>query len=90
MSVHTWALTLLDNASWLTPGVIGAFPIVISNLLSAAGSVAVLGAVQLQQRHKRLGRTAAAAAGARRSSQGRAAPAPRDGPAGQITWTVRA
>jgi uncharacterized protein with PQ loop repeat len=60
VSVQTWALTLLNNASWLTLGVIiGAFPIIISNLLSAVGSVAVLAAVQLQQRQKRLARTAA-------------------------------
>jgi uncharacterized protein with PQ loop repeat len=60
VSVQTWALTLLNNASWLTLGVIiGAFPIIISNLLSAVGSVAVLAAVNLQQRQKRLARTAA-------------------------------
>jgi MtN3 and saliva related transmembrane protein len=62
VSVQTWALTLLNNASWLTLGVIiGAFPIVISNLLSAVGSIAVLTAVQLQQRQKRMARTAAVA-----------------------------
>jgi uncharacterized protein with PQ loop repeat len=62
VSVHTWALTLLNNASWLTLGVIiGAFPIIISNFLSAVGSIAVLTAVQVQQRQKRLGRTAAVA-----------------------------
>jgi uncharacterized protein with PQ loop repeat len=64
VSVQTWALTLLNNASWLTLGVIiGAVPIVISNLLSAVGSIAVLTAVQLQQQRKRLARTAAVALG---------------------------
>jgi uncharacterized protein with PQ loop repeat len=64
VSVQTWALTLLNNASWLSLGVIiGAFPIIISNLLSAAGSIAVLTAVQLQRRQKRLARTAAVALG---------------------------
>jgi uncharacterized protein with PQ loop repeat len=62
VSVQTWALTLLNNASWLTLGVIiGAVPIVVSNLLSAVGSVAVLAAVQRQLRQKRLARCAAAA-----------------------------
>jgi uncharacterized protein with PQ loop repeat len=62
VSVETWALTLLNNASWLTLGVIiGAFPIIISNLLSAVGSIAVLAAVQLQQRQKRIARTAVVA-----------------------------
>jgi uncharacterized protein with PQ loop repeat len=41
--------------------IIGALPIIISNLLSAVGSIAVLAAVQLQQRQKRLVRTAAVA-----------------------------
>jgi uncharacterized protein with PQ loop repeat len=64
VSVQTWALTLLNNASWLTLGVIiGAVPIVVSNLLSALGSVAVLAAVQRQLPEKRLARTAAAALG---------------------------
>jgi uncharacterized protein with PQ loop repeat len=64
VSVQTWALTLLNNASWLALGVIiGAPPIIISNLLSAVGSVAVLTAVQLQQRQKRLARAAAVALG---------------------------
>jgi uncharacterized protein with PQ loop repeat len=64
VSVQTWALTLLNNASWLTLGVIiGAFPIIISNLLSAVGSIAVLTAVQLRRRQKRLARTAAVAVG---------------------------
>lgn len=62
VSVQTWALTLLNNASWLTLGVvIGAVPIVISNLLSAVGSIAVLTAVQRQRHERRLARTAAAA-----------------------------
>ena len=62
VSVQTWALTLLNNASWLTLGVIiGAVPIVISNLLSAVGSIAVLTAIQRQLPQKRLGRSAAAA-----------------------------
>ena len=62
VSVQTWALTLLNNASWLTLGVIiGALPIVISNLLSALGSIAVLTAVHLHQRQKRLARAAAVA-----------------------------
>jgi uncharacterized protein with PQ loop repeat len=61
VSVQTWALTLLNNASWLTLGVvIGAVPIVISNLLSAVGSIAVLAAVQLQRHERRLARIAAA------------------------------
>lgn len=59
VSVPTWALTLLNNASWLTLGlVIGAVPIIISNLLSALGSVAVLTAVQMQVPRRRPGRMA--------------------------------
>jgi uncharacterized protein with PQ loop repeat len=61
VSVQTWALTLLNNASWLTLGVIiGAFPIIVSNLLSAIGSIAVLTAIQRQLPEKRPARIAAA------------------------------
>jgi MtN3 and saliva related transmembrane protein len=62
VSVQTWALTLLNNASWLLLGVIiGAVPIVISNLLSAVGSIAVLTAIQRQLPRQRLARSACAA-----------------------------
>jgi uncharacterized protein with PQ loop repeat len=62
VSVQTWALTLLNNASWLSLGVlIGALPIVVSNVLSAVGSIAVLTAVQLQRPQRRLARNAAVA-----------------------------
>jgi uncharacterized protein with PQ loop repeat len=57
VSVHTWALTLLNNASWLTLGlIITAPPIIISNLLSAAGCIAVLVAIQRQQPQRLLAR----------------------------------
>jgi uncharacterized protein with PQ loop repeat len=55
VSTQTWALTLLNNASWLTLGlVITALPIIISNLLSALGCVAVLVAVELGQPRRQL------------------------------------
>lgn len=57
VSVQTWALTLLNNATWLALGlIIATFPIIVSNVLSAIGCVAVLVAVGLQQPQKRLGR----------------------------------
>jgi uncharacterized protein with PQ loop repeat len=62
VSVQTWALTLLNNASWLTLGVIiSAIPIIVSNLLSAVGSVAVLVAIERQRPQKRLARKAVVA-----------------------------
>jgi uncharacterized protein with PQ loop repeat len=55
VSVQTWALTLLNNASWLTLGlVITALPIIISNLLSAVGCIAVLVAIERRRPQKRL------------------------------------
>jgi uncharacterized protein with PQ loop repeat len=57
VSVQTWAMTLLNNTTWLTLGVIiTAFPIVVSNLLSAVGCIAVLVAVERRRPQKRLTR----------------------------------
>jgi uncharacterized protein with PQ loop repeat len=55
ISVQTWALTLLNNASWITLGLVIAAPaIIVSNVLSAVGCVAVLAAVELRRRHARV------------------------------------
>jgi uncharacterized protein with PQ loop repeat len=64
VSVQTWALTLLNNASWLTLGlIIAAPPIIVSNALSAVGCLAVLLAIQRRQAERRLARKAAVVLG---------------------------
>src|SRR3954469_13080983 len=57
VSVPTWGLTILNNATSLMPGLtIAAPPIIISTLLSAAGCIAVLVAIQRQQPQRLLAR----------------------------------
>jgi uncharacterized protein with PQ loop repeat len=62
VSVHTWALTLLNNATWLTLGlIIAAPPVVISNALSATGCIAVLAAMARRRPDRGLPRAVAVA-----------------------------